>query len=455
MNKAITDGVTLMPLPFVAGLGLWSSGDGLPGSDTYANSDAVACVPSDQDFGDCLELQKIAGTQKLRFMGETPLLPGCYLLISARVKAVAGPMPMVRIAGWAGQAGGSAITMPTQTGPAYQLSTYGDVVTVQAIVGTGDRTGVDMVWNGANFGHFGINLTGPDGGIVRVDNIQIKDITTAFLRNMMAMVDVRDYGARGDGQTDDSAAFLAADAAAKGREVLVSDGVYQLDQNVTMANRMRFEGRISQPTDKWFVVQKDFHYQTYVDAFDDDELAFRKAYQALLRSTTHAVLDLGGRIIPLHAPLDMQSCDPECRHFAQRRIIRNGQFQAIAGPGWETIVVTSRASVDRRNPTTLTDVSHVAEIAVGAVVKDGLYVRACDVRGGTVELSGPLHHAEGVQVLTFLRQTSLLDFSGYDTVLNCVLDDIAFECRGLARSVMLPPLAQGVQMRNCDVIDPV
>lgn len=35
MNKAITDGVVLMPTPFAAGLDVWSSGDGTPGSDTY------------------------------------------------------------------------------------------------------------------------------------------------------------------------------------------------------------------------------------------------------------------------------------------------------------------------------------------------------------------------------------------------------------------------------------
>ena len=51
MNKAITDGVVLMPLPFAAGLGVWSSGDGTPGSDTYAISRSGVFVSADQDFG--------------------------------------------------------------------------------------------------------------------------------------------------------------------------------------------------------------------------------------------------------------------------------------------------------------------------------------------------------------------------------------------------------------------
>ena len=50
MNKAITDGVVFAPLPFSAGLGVWSSGDGTPGSDTYAVSGDGVFVAADQDF---------------------------------------------------------------------------------------------------------------------------------------------------------------------------------------------------------------------------------------------------------------------------------------------------------------------------------------------------------------------------------------------------------------------
>lgn len=76
MNKAITDGVLLMPPAFENGLDVWSSGDGTPGSDTYDGSLNAAFVPADQDFGGCLELLKTDTVQKLRYMGETPLLPG-------------------------------------------------------------------------------------------------------------------------------------------------------------------------------------------------------------------------------------------------------------------------------------------------------------------------------------------------------------------------------------------
>lgn len=146
MNKAITDGVLLMPPAFAAGLDVYSSGDGTPGSDTYLNAVNAAFVPADQDFGGCLELLKTDATQKLRYMGETPLLPGCYLRITARVKAVSGNLPSVRIAAYAGGAGGLPVSGVTTTGPSVTLTSYGEVVEVSAIVGAGLRGGVDMVW---------------------------------------------------------------------------------------------------------------------------------------------------------------------------------------------------------------------------------------------------------------------------------------------------------------------
>ena len=51
MNKAITDGVLLMPPGFAGGLGVWSSGDGTPGSDSYQGAANAAFVPADQAAG--------------------------------------------------------------------------------------------------------------------------------------------------------------------------------------------------------------------------------------------------------------------------------------------------------------------------------------------------------------------------------------------------------------------
>ena len=102
MNIAITAGLQLMPPGFAAGLSAWSREYGTPGSATWANQANAAIVAADQDFGSCLEINKVEDTTRIRFMGETPILPGTYLRISARVKAISGPRPSVRIGGWAG-----------------------------------------------------------------------------------------------------------------------------------------------------------------------------------------------------------------------------------------------------------------------------------------------------------------------------------------------------------------
>ena len=108
-----------------------------------------------------------------------------------------------------------------------------------------------MVWGTeALYGHFGLDLNGSNGGVVRIDDIEIVDITSAFLRTMMNIVDVRDYGAIGDGVTDDSAAFADADDAADGRTVLVSEGTYFLDDDVILKNRVEFQGTVTMPTEK-------------------------------------------------------------------------------------------------------------------------------------------------------------------------------------------------------------
>ncbi|WP_296423318.1 glycosyl hydrolase family 28-related protein [Yoonia sp.] len=459
MNKAITDGIVFMPLPFAAGLGVWSSGDGTPGSDTYAVSGSGVFVAADQDFAGCLEVLKVDTLARVRYMGETPILPGCYLRITARVKAVAGPLPAVRVSGWAGLAGGGAAAGLPQTGPSVQLTTYGAVVEVSAIVGTGDRTGVDLLWTGANYGHFGIDLTGPNGGLVRVDDILIEDVTSVFTRDLLALVDVRDFGAKGDGVTNDAAAFEAADAAANGRTVMVSAGTYLLAGSVTMENKVKFEGTVVQAPEYRFILQRDYNYETYLEAFEDEEVAFKKAFQALINFSDHESLDLMGRRISLTGPVDMQACDPSKDRYEIRRVIRNGQFQPVDGAAWDTTEVTSQATYSASDETRLINVVNIANIPVGSLVQGNgvgreIYVRSVNVGSQTLELSRPLFDAEGTQIFTFTRFKYLLDFSGYEKFSQFVLDDIEFQGSGIASGVMMAPDGLTFHIRDCFINKP-
>lgn len=461
MNKAITDGVTFMPTAFELGLDEWSNGDGTPGSDTYESAANAAFVPADQDFAGCLELQKNSSVQKVRYMGETQIFPGCYLRVTARVKAISGSLPSVRIAGWAGNDAGAHVGGLTEVGPSVTLSSYGQVVEVSAIIGSGHRNGVDMVWpDPVAIGHLGLDLTGPNGGVVRIDDIQIEDVTSVFLRKMMDWVDVRDYGAVGDGVTDDTAAFEAADDAADGREILVSSGTYFVGSTLTMASPVRFEGTLVMPDDAMLGLTKNFDLPSYIDAFGGDEgLAFRKAFQSLLNNSGHESLDLGGRSINITGPIDMQAAVPNRTEYATRRQIMNGQFYADASSDWDTETFTSVATYATSSSTLLTNVTNVANIPVGSRVTGNgvgreVYVTAKNVGLGQITLSRALYDAVGTQNFTFTRYKYMLDFSGFAKLSKFVLSDIEFQCSGRASGILMSPAGLTFAVKDCFMTRP-
>ncbi len=460
MNKAITDGILFMPPAFQGGLTVWSKGNGTAGSDTYDNDPAAAIVAADPDFAGCLELLKGSSTQKLRFMGQTPILPGCYLRISARVKAVSGNLPDVRIAGWAGDGGDSHVGGLVEVGPSVTLTQYGDVVEVSAIVGTGDRGGVDMVWGtGPVYGHFGLDLTGPNGGIVRIDDIVIEDITGAFLRDMLPWVDVRDFGAVGDGSTNDLAAFEAADAAAGGRIVMVSEGTYFLGDSLTLESRVQFEGTLVMATGSILSLTQNFDLPSYIDAFGDEELAFKKAFQSLLNDSQHESLDMCGRRITVNGPIDMAAAVANKTAFSTRRHIRNGQFDAGNSSAWDTEVTASQATYSPSSSLKLTNVVNVANVLVGSLVTGNgvgreVYVRAKNVGAQEITLSAPLYDAAGTQNYTFTRFKYMLDFSGFDDLDKFSMSDIEYRCNGRCSGILLPPSGLIFQLRDCYMTKP-
>jgi len=455
MNKAITDGVVLTPPPFAQGLNVYSSGDGTPGSDTYANAANAAIVFADQDFGDCLELQKTTGTTRVRYMGETPLLPGCYLRITARVKAISGNLPNVRISAFAGGAGGNPVSGITTVGASTTITAYGDVVEVSAIVGAGNRGGVDLVW-GANalYGHFGIDLTGPNGGILRVDDFIIEDITSAFLRDIVSIVDVRDYGAIGNGSTDDSDAFDRANAAAAGRTILIPEGTFRLNADVTLDHPVRFEGTVSMPDSAILLTRRNFDLPTYIEAFENETTAFKKAFQALLNNSDHESLDMCGRKVAVTQPIDMQAAVNNRTSYATRRVIRNGQIEAQGSTGWTTEVTTSQATYDPSNALQLTNVTNIANIQVGSLVTASgvgreIYVRAINVGQKTVTLNGPLYDAAGTQNFTFRRFKFILDFSGFSSLSKFELDSVELQANNTASCILLANSGLTFTLRDC------
>ncbi|SFJ38013.1 glycosyl hydrolase family 28-related protein [Jannaschia pohangensis] len=456
MNKAITEGLVLTPPKFEAGLNVWSLEDGRPGTDTYANAGNAAIVPADQDFASCLELIKADSLQRIRFMGATPIFPGCYYRITARVKAVSGNLPRVRAAATPVRANGSVVSGVVTAGSETTLTAYGRVVTVTAILGTGGRGGVDMAWGSdVAFAHLGLEFLGPNGGVVRVDDIEVEDITGAFLRDMMDWVDVRDFGAKGDGVTDDTAAFAAADNAAAGRSVLVSKGVFRLDDHVTMESPTRFEGRVTMPASKRLSLTKNFELNSYIDAFGDEEEGFRRAIQALFNFTDHDTLDMMGRRIELSQPLDVQAAVFDKDTYANQRSIQNGQIDVQDTAAFNTERVTAAASFTADNPRRLTNVQNIGTIKVGSLVRGPqgvgreIYVLSKNNSAGWIELSNPLWGAPGRQTYTFDRFKYALDFSGFAQLQRFSLENVELLLSGKASGILLPPAGVIFHVKDC------
>ena len=82
MSISLTHGIDFSPYPFSRGLNYWSSGNGTPANDTYDVVGNSAYVPADQTFGGCLEIVKNDLIQKLRFTGQTQLMPETYLFVT-------------------------------------------------------------------------------------------------------------------------------------------------------------------------------------------------------------------------------------------------------------------------------------------------------------------------------------------------------------------------------------
>ncbi|MEQ3710911.1 MAG: glycosyl hydrolase family 28-related protein [Tateyamaria sp.] len=460
MNKAITDGVLLMPPAFADGLDVWSSGDGTSGSDTYLNAANAALVVADQDFGSCLELQKIESTTFVRYMGQTPLLPGCYLRVTARIKAISGNFPEVRIAGYAARGDGSEVTGLTTSGSSTTLTAYGDVVEVSAIIGAGNRGGVDLVWGREPvYGHFGLDLTGANGGIVRIDDIEVEDITSVFLRDIVSTVDVRDFGAVGDGVTDDSDAFDAANAVADGRTILVPAGTFRLETDIAFDHLAKFEGTLSMPVEKMLLLRKNYDLPTYIEAFGDEGLAFRKAFQALLNSSDHDSLDMCGRRVQVDGPIDMQAAVPNRDEFNTRRVIRNGQIEATGDVNWDTVVTTSQATYSTSDARTLTNVTNAANIEVGSYVEGvgvgrEIYVLEVNAAAEKITLNAPLFDAVGTQTYTFSRFKYLIDLSGFSKLSKFNMSNIEFQCNDKTSGIMLAPAGPTFELQECFISRP-
>ena len=183
MNFYASSELDLMPPAFGEGLDDWSCGDGTPDSPTYDRAEYARLAQNDPDFGTCLELCKVEPVQQLRYMGELPLPRGGFVEVSARVKALRGPLCAVRVAAWPGGAQGRAVDGLPQTTRAVSLTGQGTVLAVAAVIGRDAQPGVDLVWDArALYAHVGLDLVGPSRGVVRIESLRVRDVSASFTR---------------------------------------------------------------------------------------------------------------------------------------------------------------------------------------------------------------------------------------------------------------------------------
>ena len=454
MALEINFGTDLTPKAFSQGLEFWSSGNGTPGEQTYDEVGTAAFVSSDSQFDGCLELVKTEAVQQLRHTIKTPLQKETYIRVRTRLKCVTGNLPAARIAGYAIRSNGSHVSAVTPYGPSVSLEEHGTIYEISAIIGPGLRNNVDMVWGSEpDYGHFGLDLTGANDGVIRIDDFEIEDVSYLFHKDTFNVVDLRDYGGIGDETTDNYNAFISADNDADGRVLLVPEGTYYIGQGLSLASPVQFRGRITMPEDAPLILNHSYSIQPYIDAFGNEEIAFKKAMQSLLNSGAHESLDLNGKTISISEPVDVANLVNQTTHL-QRRVIRNGQIFANGDQAWGNEVVQSQATYSTSSELTLSNVVNISNIKVGALVEGNgvgreVYVTSVNVPSEEVTLSSPLYDAAGTQNFTFTRFKYLIDFSGLDRVSKFVFQNIEFHCNSKANGIMLCKLGYIFHVKDC------
>lgn len=171
----------LSPPPFADGLDDWSQGLGTPDGPSYDDGAVARIARGDPDFGTCLELRKVETVQRLRYMGEVPISRGGFLAVRARLKLLRGPAPAVRIGAFAGGRGGQAVANLPSGGPLHPLPPAGQCLALSVVIGRRAEPGVDILWDDrVLYAHIGLDLVGPSGAILRIDDLHVQDVSAAF-----------------------------------------------------------------------------------------------------------------------------------------------------------------------------------------------------------------------------------------------------------------------------------
>ena len=451
-------GDSYKPRKFLEGLSHWR--DALTGGSSLTNStDITLSTQSNSTYGKLL-VSKTQSTMKIVHGNHIPLAVGQYLEISFQVRLNNGSAPKMRIISQALNSQSSPISGLVQHGPTTTAITGVDME-VSAIVGFSSRSGVDFVWNSdCRSGYFGIEFYDVNGGELVVSDMNIRDVTAAFTALHTGIVDVRDFGAIGDGTTDCLNAFVAADEAADGRTIFVPEGDYFISSAIAIHSPLQFSGRLVSDISTPIMLIHQFDLEVYVHAFKDEELAFRKAFQALFRFSDHRVLDMRGRSITLRSPIVFTELLGANATSKNNRVIINGDIEAAGSSAWETITAQSTANYELSGSYgLLTDVQNVQQIPVGSrVIGPGVgrevYVIDRDTTAKTLTLGEPLYGVDGIQSYTFERYQFMFDFCASPNIKDLHFLNVRFDGNRVASHLLLSLQGTGMKLLNCEFKSP-
>jgi hypothetical protein len=164
---------------------------------------------------------------------------------------------------------------------------------------------------------------------------------------MIDVVDIRDYGAIGDGfhrrcrrPGSRRRRRRRAQACWCPKRHRTASGARS-----AIAAPVRFHGTLSRcPTTPCCCCRRSFDLADLCRGLRRRRaLAFRKALQALFNFTDHESLDMGGRRVQVNGPIDVAAAVANKATFETRRVLRNGQLDAQESAAWDPAVVTQQA----------------------------------------------------------------------------------------------------------------
>lgn len=437
---------------------------------TYNSSDQAnsSIVSADQDFGTCAEIYSNSQLQYLRSTTWIEYPPETYIQVRTRAKVTQGSKPTIYVQAYPRNASEEEVTDITVFDTSVKLTAYNQIYEISTIIGPSRRAGVGIVMDPQDIKNviIGVNIVGGTGTVTRFSDFEFDIVTNDLVDQKLARLDVRDYGAVGDGSTDNTQAFRQASNAADGRTLFVPAGNFKIGNDLTIEAPIVFEGQLNMDTGNVLTLAKNFNVPAYVQAFGNNEqLGLEKALQSLLTVAGNRTLDFLGQEIQISRPVDVGNLvSAKTVDDSKARVLRNGsiRIQSDSGTPWQVNKSKYEITLSSVHSPTYTVQSEVQNIEVGSLISNagffGSEIYVTSVNTSTKKItttrgSHSLTNGDTVQV-DIQRFQYALDFSGVSKLNFFEIQDMHIDCEGRASGIMLPQRSRAFKIKNVSIYRP-